>query len=186
MLQNSVLAVADRCDEGERIFFILMICIYLMNSSYSTFKSDDQTSLVMELYSSAAACALQDGCRMLGLSSEAATELLKYLICAQKQSGLGLEQHMFPSSKLEQLWQWLADNPQASSTGLPALLCVGSLVTSMCNRLFCSAATRAPIGTLSIRLLPHASGALPHGGPSVTTAVVSYDAVPSASRYAQQ
>lgn len=97
------------------MFSVLRLCLYLsigevLNSRFETRK---QSKSAMDLYSSAAACALQDGCRMLGLSNEAATELLKYLICAQKQSGLGLEQHMFPSSKLEQLWQWLADNPQA-------------------------------------------------------------------------
>jgi hypothetical protein len=67
-----------------------------------------------ELYSSAASSALEDGCRALGLSNQAATELLKYLICNAKQVQLGLEQHMFPSSKLEQLWQWLSGNPQVS------------------------------------------------------------------------
>ncbi len=55
---------------------------------------------------------------MLGLSIEAAPELLKYLICAQKQSSLGLEQHMFPSSKLEQLHSWLAANFQAGLLSL--------------------------------------------------------------------
>lgn len=68
-----------------------------------------------ELYTSAAASALEDGCRMLALSNEAAPELLKYIICEAKHRELGLQQKMFPSSKLEQLWQWMGQNPQVSS-----------------------------------------------------------------------
>lgn len=67
----------------------------------------------MELYTSAAAMALEDGCRQLAMHNAAAPELLKYLISSQKQAGLGLEQRCFPSAKLELLWQWLGDNPQA-------------------------------------------------------------------------
>lgn len=75
----------------------------------------------MELSSSAAAFALEDGCRQLGMSNAAAPELLKYLICSLKQGRLGLEQRCFPSQKLELLWSWLADNPQASCQAYPVL-----------------------------------------------------------------
>lgn len=75
----------------------------------------------MELGNCAAAWALQDGCscRTLGISNEAAAELLKFLICKSKHEPLqGLPgQHMFPSSKLAALLQWACDNPQVNCTG---------------------------------------------------------------------
>lgn len=73
----------------------------------------------MELENCAAACALQDGCRTLGVSNEAAAELLKFLICKSKHEQLqGLpSQQMFPSSKLAALLQWACDNLQVNCTG---------------------------------------------------------------------